>query len=93
METEERQKISQVVSKKVAHFSILRYKYLQGLILINNPSNATKRLRLMDKQDTKYGFTSFAENWNGRLAMLGFIIAIATELLTGKGILGQLGIM
>jgi Chlorophyll A-B binding protein len=47
----------------------------------------------MDKQDTKYGFTSFAENWNGRLAMLGFIIAIATELLTGKGILGQLGIM
>jgi hypothetical protein len=47
----------------------------------------------MDKQDTKYGFTSFAENWNGRLAMLGFVIAIATELLTGKGILGQLGIM
>jgi hypothetical protein len=47
----------------------------------------------MDKQDTKYGFTSFAENWNGRLAMLGFVIAIATELLTGKGILGQLGIL
>jgi hypothetical protein len=47
----------------------------------------------MDKQDTKYGFTTFAENWNGRLAMLGFVIAIATELLTGKGILGQLGIM
>jgi hypothetical protein len=47
----------------------------------------------MDKQDTKMGFTAFAENWNGRLAMLGFVIGVATELLTGKGILAQLGIM
>jgi hypothetical protein len=47
----------------------------------------------MEKEQTKFGFTSFAENWNGRLAMLGFIIAVATELLTGKGILSQLGLM
>jgi hypothetical protein len=47
----------------------------------------------MDKQEGKFGFTTFAENWNGRLAMLGFVIAIATELLTGKGILAQLGLM
>jgi hypothetical protein len=47
----------------------------------------------MEKQEAKFGFTSFAENWNGRLAMLGFIIALATELLTGKGILSQLGLM
>ena len=47
----------------------------------------------MENQENKFGFTQFAENWNGRLAMLGFVIAIATELLTGKGILGQLGLM
>ncbi len=47
----------------------------------------------MENQDAKFGFTKFAENWNGRLAMLGFVIGVATELLTGKGILSQLGLM
>ncbi|MGY6530406.1 MAG: chlorophyll a/b-binding protein [Cyanobacterium sp.] len=41
----------------------------------------------------KFGFTSSAENLNGRLAMLGFVIGILTELLTGQGILSQLGLM
>jgi hypothetical protein len=30
---------------------------------------------------------------NGRVAMLGFVAAIAGELLTGKGIVGQLALM
>ncbi|BAQ61412.1 MAG: high light inducible protein [Cyanobacteria bacterium] len=47
----------------------------------------------MENKESKAGFTPFAENWNGRLAMLGFVIGIATELLTGKGILAQLGLM
>jgi hypothetical protein len=47
----------------------------------------------MEEKTSKLGFTSFAENWNGRLAMLGFVIGVATELLTGKGILAQLGLM
>ncbi len=47
----------------------------------------------MEEKQAKFGFTSFAENWNGRLAMLGFTIGIVTELLTGKGILSQLGLM
>ncbi len=47
----------------------------------------------MEKKETGFGFNSFSENWNGRLAMLGFVIGIATELLTGKGILAQLGLM
>ena len=38
------------------------------------------------------GFVPFAESLNGRLAMLGFVIAIATEALSGKGVLGQLGL-
>jgi hypothetical protein len=32
-----------------------------------------------------------AERLNGRLAMLGFVIGIATEALTGQGILSQIG--
>ncbi|MBF2002831.1 MAG: high light inducible protein [Synechococcales cyanobacterium C42_A2020_086] len=47
----------------------------------------------MENQQPKFGFTSFAETWNGRLAMLGFVIGLATEYLTGQGILSQLGLM
>jgi hypothetical protein len=47
----------------------------------------------MDNQGQKFGFTAFAESWNGRLAMLGLAIGFATELMTGKGILAQLGLM
>ena len=42
--------------------------------------------------ESKWCFTSFAETWNGRLAMMGFIIGLGTELLTGQGILDQIGI-
>jgi hypothetical protein len=45
----------------------------------------------MDKKG--FGFSDFNENLNGRLAMLGIVIGFATELLTGKGILAQLGLM
>ncbi len=47
----------------------------------------------MENQETKFGFTNFAETWNGRLAMLGIFVGLATELLTGHGILSQLGLM
>ncbi|MGL5080310.1 MAG: chlorophyll a/b-binding protein [Microcoleaceae cyanobacterium] len=47
----------------------------------------------METKDTKFGFTDFAETWNGRLAMLGFVIGVATEFLTGQGILHQIGLM
>lgn len=42
--------------------------------------------------EPKFGFNEFAEVWNGRLAMLGFIIGIATEVITGQGILSQIGL-
>ena len=44
-----------------------------------------------EAMDNKLGFSSFAETWNGRLAMMGFIIGLGTELLTGQGILSQIG--
>jgi hypothetical protein len=45
------------------------------------------------QNDAKFGFTNFAEKWNGRLAMMGFVIGVATELLTGQGILSQIGLL
>ncbi|MGF1535781.1 MAG: high light inducible protein [Elainellaceae cyanobacterium] len=47
----------------------------------------------METTENKFGFTSFAERWNGRLAMLGFVIGIAVEYATGQGILEQIGLM
>ena len=41
--------------------------------------------------DSKFGFSSVAETWNGRFAMMGLMIGLGTELLTGQGILSQIG--
>nr|ASQ39928.1 hypothetical protein [Glaucocystis sp. BBH]ASQ39929.1 hypothetical protein [Glaucocystis sp. BBH] len=46
-----------------------------------------------DRNAWMWGFTSGSENWNGRLAMLGFIAALVTETLTGKGTLHFLGLL
>ena len=46
----------------------------------------------MNNTAPRFGFVAFAELWNGRLAMLGFVIGMATELLTGQGILAQVGL-
>lgn len=52
----------------------------------------------MEKQDAsrfvwKWGFTVSAENWNGRLAMLGFFFIVIIETITGKGFIHFLGII
>ena len=39
----------------------------------------------MSDSTSRFGFVNFAETWNGRLAMLGFVIGLGTELLTGQG--------
>jgi hypothetical protein len=49
-------------------------------------------LTTMTAPAPRFGFVAFAETWNGRLAMLGFVIGLATELLTGRSILQQLGL-
>ena len=40
-----------------------------------------------------WGFTSGAENWNGRLAMIGFVSALAIELISGQGVLHFWGVL
>jgi Chlorophyll A-B binding protein len=40
-----------------------------------------------------FGFTPQAEIWNGRLAMLGFVILLVLESVTKQGLLHRLGLM
>ena len=57
------------------------------------PLQSPKRTEIpMTDSSPRFGFVAFAETWNGRLAMLGFVIGLGTELLTGQGILSQIGL-
>jgi Chlorophyll A-B binding protein len=40
-----------------------------------------------DRNAWVWGFTPQAEIWNGRLAMLGFVIAVLIEACSSRGIL------
>ena len=48
--------------------------------------------QMADKPQPRFGFVNFAETWNGRLAMMGVVIGLSTELLTGQSILSQMGL-
>ena len=60
--------------------------------LARNPTTnpSPNRPRLNSPGLSGMGWTDAAEMLNGRLAMLGFVLAIATELLTGQGVIGQI---
>lgn len=45
------------------------------------------------EQMQSFGFKEQAERWNGRLAMLGFVIGLLTEIFTGQGVIAQLRIL
>ena len=45
-----------------------------------------------EENQTRFGFVNFAETWNGRLAMMGILIGLGTELITVQSILRQIGI-
>ena len=61
-----------------------------------SPENVTiikvSGILMANTSEPRFGFVNFAETWNGRLAMLGFVIGLATEVLTGQGILAQIGL-
>ena len=45
-----------------------------------------------NENQSRFGFVNFAETWNGRMAMMGILIGLGTELITGQSILRQIGI-
>ncbi|WP_309494645.1 chlorophyll a/b-binding protein [Phormidium yuhuli] len=52
-------------------------------------SNSDKKSQAKSNSSAggNFGFTPNAEVWNGRLAMLGFVAVVLTELITHQGIL------
>ena len=53
----------------------------------------TEPTQVPQATDPKMGFNTYAERLNGRAAMVGFIIAVAIEFVTGQGLLAWLGII
>ena len=49
-------------------------------------------LIMNNENESRFGFVNFAETWNGRMAMMGILIGLGTELITGQSILRQIGI-
>ena len=47
---------------------------------------------MINQNEQRFGFVNFAETWNGRMAMMGILIGLGTELITGQSILRQIGI-
>lgn len=43
-------------------------------------------------ENPKFGFNDYAERLNGRAAMIGFVITLAIEYVTGQGLLSWLGL-
>jgi hypothetical protein len=43
-------------------------------------------------EDPKFGFNDYAERLNGRAAMIGFVLTILIEYVTGQGLLAWLGL-
>lgn len=42
--------------------------------------------------EPKFGFNDYAERLNGRAAMIGFVLTLLIEYLTGQGLLAWLGL-
>ena len=52
----------------------------------------TEPSRVPHLSEPKYGFNDYVERLNGRAAMIGFVLAIVVELVTGQGVLTWLGL-
>ena len=48
--------------------------------------------KIPDMERPKKGFNKYAEQLNGRAAMVGIVALVLIELLTGKGLMTLLGL-
>jgi hypothetical protein len=58
---------------------------------LDDPRPLEPRMRIMGRE-AGWEFFPRAEMLNGRLAMLGFVIGLVVEALSGQGILSQIGL-
>lgn len=58
---------------------------------LDDPRPLEPKMRIVGRE-AGWGFFARAEMLNGRLAMLGFVIGILVEALSGQGILSQIGL-
>jgi hypothetical protein len=58
-------------------------------------SDTTRGTEMMSEKRNawRWGFNVGAENWNGRLAMIGFLSAALIELFSGQGFLHFWGVL
>ncbi len=59
---------------------------------LSQAAQMKKMVKMYPKEGWKWGLTTSAEVWNGRIAMLGFI-ALIIELITGRGFLHLIGLL
>ncbi len=57
---------------------------------MSDPS--TQPSQTPDLEEPKFGFNDYAERLNGRAAMIGFLLTLLIEYLTGQGLLSWLGL-
>ena len=84
--------IDAITSGAIAHHAAITPRGAAPTSLHSPLQSVQQAETFMADSSTRFGFVVFAETWNGRLAMLGFVIGLATELLTGQGVLAQIGL-
>ncbi|MBX2864193.1 MAG: ferrochelatase, partial [Leptolyngbyaceae cyanobacterium MAG.088] len=60
--------------------------------LFSDAAQLQKQVRIYPQDKSAWGLTPFAEVWNGRLAMVGFL-ALLLEMVSGHGPLHIAGLM
>ena len=74
----------------------LHFSQATVILIYISSQKLTKGVRTMQEQKRNawnWGFSEGAENWNGRLAMIGFSAAVIIELVSGQGVLHFWGLM
>lgn len=57
------------------------------------PSTSPNAQPTANSPEPAFGWTAYAEQINGRFAMIGFVTLILIEVLTGQGLLSWMGVI